>query len=87
MWNPETHVRINLFFPILQKNYECLFSRDASFTKNLQVFQTILERDAGRFYRLHERVIIVEKESGRFCDLDISLKRLGIQDGMTFILY
>ncbi len=87
MWNPETHVRIDLFFPVLQKTYECLFSRQASFAQNLCIFQPLLEKDGQRFYRFRSSMIIVEKDSGIFCDLDICLDRLGIQDGMTFILY
>lgn len=87
MWNPQTHVRIDLFFPILQKTYECLFTRQASFSQNLQTFQPIMEKDAQHFYQLRSQVIIVERDSGICCDPDIHLERLGIRDGMTFLLY
>ncbi len=82
----KTHVHVFIEIPALQKTYECLFYRNASFTVNLKLLKELIG-DTEEFCGIGEGCAVYCAEYGVFCDMYVDLHHLNVTDGMTFSVY
>ncbi len=83
----EEKIIIFLYAAVLRKWYECKVSTDSSFRLVLQQLRDAVQKEEGWRYDFEGDVRVYEFVKQTPCDLDISFHRLGVQNGMSFMIY
>ncbi|MCI5723662.1 MAG: hypothetical protein MR283_06605 [Erysipelotrichaceae bacterium] len=85
--NQNDCIRIFLYFPIIEQEYECIVHRDITFVDLINQVIELKRSDLINRYTINETMIVMCDESGQYCSLVESLRILQVRDGMTFKVY
>lgn len=82
----KNEVTVFLRFGGVKKLYECSVNLSGSFTQILETLRPMIQNEFAGYLDLNRKLTVFFCHDGSECDPDVSLRSLGVQDGMSFFI-
>lgn len=82
----KNEVTVFLRFAPVNKLYECTVTVSASFRQILEILKPMIQADLEGEFSLDQKLYIFACCDDSECDPDVSLRSLGIHNGMEFLI-
>lgn len=82
----KNEITIFIRFPSIEKLYECTVYESSSFAQIIRTLKPMIEADLNGNYCIHDHFCVFSRYDNQECDPDISLRSLGVNNGMEFLV-
>lgn len=82
----KNEITVFLRFAPAEKLFECTVTVSSSFRQILETLKPMISSEIEGKLSMNQKLYIFTTDSWQECDLDVSLRSLGIEHGMEFLI-
>ena len=82
----KNEVTVFLHFAGVKKVYECSVTLSGSFSQILETIRPMIQSEFSGYLDLKQKLYVFSCYNSAECDPDVSLRSLGVQNGMVFFI-